>query len=71
MSSARTSLESELRDELPPSFAALDDADLERLAGMVRDARHEQRAALEAALEAGLRFIPRLLRGPIKRILGA
>lgn len=71
MPGARTSLEAELQDELPPSFRSLEEADLQRLTTLLRDARREQRAALQDALDAAFGFVPRVLRGPIKRILGS
>lgn len=62
----------DLRDALggiPVEVDGLDDGDAGRLAGLVVDARRRQAAELRAAVEGGLGHIPRLLRGPIKKLL--
>lgn len=69
MASAHDELERELRAEPPPSIAALDDSDLARLTAALRAAREHQTAALEAATDHGLSFIPKLLRGTVKKVL--
>ncbi len=53
----------------PDEVAALDAADLARLAAALQAARTRQVALAEKAAEDGLRFIPRLVRGPVKKIL--
>jgi len=63
-------LAAELRDTPPPSLAALDDDQLKDLLGAVRDARHRQAAELRAAGEKALSHIPRLLRGPVRKMVG-
>jgi hypothetical protein len=60
----------ELRAELPPAIAGLDAADAERLAELLAGARERQHTALIGAVDDGLGFVPRLLRGPVKRALG-
>lgn len=63
-------LEAQLKAELPAGFAQLNDEQLRALTEAVRDARHRQAAELEQAAEQALRHIPRLLRGPLRRIVG-
>lgn len=63
-------LRAELRAEPPASLARLADEDLERLAAAVAAARRRQAAELEAAGEAAFRYVPRLFRGPIRKLLG-
>ena len=59
-----------LRTEPPPGCAALSDADLADLAGAVQAARERQRAELHAAIDAAYRHVPRLLRGPLRKLVG-
>jgi len=64
-------LEAELGAAPPPGLVkALDDDALARLAGAIRATRRAQSQALAEAGEAGLRFVPALLRGPVKKIVG-
>jgi hypothetical protein len=65
----------ELADELggaaaPPDVARLPAAELEHLAGLIAGARHRQAAEIAAAGERALSFVPRLLRGPLRKALG-
>jgi hypothetical protein len=69
VNSALDDLRRELRADPPPAIAALDETDLARLAGALRAAREHQTAALTAATDHGLSFIPRLLRAPVKKVL--
>ncbi|WP_139981047.1 hypothetical protein [Nocardioides litoris] len=62
-------LAAELGAELPAGVAALPAAELAVLADLVRDARRTQAADLARATDEGLRFLPRLLRGPVKAVL--
>jgi len=62
-------LEAELGDTPPPEFAQLSPAHLDRLADTVTTARKRQSAEIAAAADRGLDFIPRLLRGPIRKVL--
>jgi hypothetical protein len=62
-----------LRTELggaAPGLSVLDDAELEAIAVAVYTARRRQSAALAKAGEDALRHVPKMLRGPIRRILG-
>ncbi len=63
-------LEAQLAGSVPPGVAQLDDRELRHLADSVRAARHRQAAELAAAGDQALRYIPRLLRGPIRKIVG-
>ena len=64
-----------LRDALrgaepPASLAGLDDAVVADLADAIVAARREQARQLAASGEKSLAVIPRLLRGPVKKMLG-
>lgn len=62
----------ELRDALggiPVEVDRLDPDDAAQLARMVTDARRRQADDLRRAIDGGLGHIPRLLRGPVKKIL--
>jgi hypothetical protein len=64
----------ELRRQLsaePPSALARLPADrLGHLSQALREARHRQAQALGEAGEQAFGYVPRVLRGPIRRILG-
>lgn len=62
-------LATELQADPPLAFADLAPEQQQLLAGALRDARHRQAAALDEAAERGLSFVPRLLRGPVKKLL--
>jgi hypothetical protein len=55
---------------VPDGLRELADEELADLAAAVADARHRQAAALAEAGDRALSHIPRLLRGPVKRIVG-
>jgi hypothetical protein len=63
-------LESQVRAEPPRGLAALSEAELEDLTDAVRDARHRQAAELQLAGDKAFGRIPRLLRGPIRKVMG-
>jgi hypothetical protein len=68
--SARKALEEQLGAKVPKGLAAaLSDDELARLADAVRQAREVQARELDKALEDALGHIPRLARGPIRRIV--
>jgi hypothetical protein len=50
-------------------LAALPEASLSQLKQDIHAARQRQRAALDDAINKGLRMAPLLLRGPLKKIL--
>lgn len=54
----------------PDGLRALEPGDLEHLAAAVRESRHRQNRALAEAGDHALRHVPRLLRGPIRRLTG-
>jgi hypothetical protein len=60
----------ELRATPPAGLAALDDAQLRDLTEAVRDARHRQAAELKTAGDQALSHIPKLLRIPVRKVLG-
>jgi hypothetical protein len=62
-------LRHELGATLPPSVAALSDADRARLAELLATARQRQARALAQAVDEGLGFVPRLARIAVKRAL--
>lgn len=63
-------LAEELRDAPPGALSQLSDAQLRDLAGAIADARHRQAEELAAAGDRALRHIPRLFRGPLRKVLG-
>ena len=60
----------QLRESPSPAVAALADEHLTHLAGALRSARQRQADELASASEQALQHIPRLLRGPVKKIVG-
>jgi hypothetical protein len=62
-------LQQEVRAMPPPAIAALDPRELEVLRAAVAKARASQNEALEKAIDDGLGFLPRMLRGVVKRAL--
>jgi hypothetical protein len=63
-------LRAQLGGELPEGLRKLNREQLVHLDAAVREARHRQAQALAAAGDRALRHVPRLLRGPIRRITG-
>ncbi len=63
-------LRAQLRADPPPSLGALTSEKLSDLTAAVRDARRRQAAELQAAGDKAYGHIPRLLRGPIRKIVG-
>lgn len=59
----------ELGADLPAAVAALPDETLAALADALGAARREQARALTEAVEGGLGFLPRVLRGPVTAVL--
>jgi predicted metal-dependent phosphoesterase TrpH len=70
--SGKDALAKQLGGKQPPKglVATVDDADLERLAQTIHDARRRQGEALAASGEQALRIIPGILRRPVKKMLG-
>jgi hypothetical protein len=69
MSDSVELLRRELGAEPSEAVRELDGAEQERLAGLIASARKRQHAALEAAIDQGLSFVPRLARGAVKKAL--
>ena len=63
-------LEKELGRSLPRGLRSLDAPAAGDLAAAIGEAKRSQARDLEAAGEAALDHIPRLLRGPIRRMFG-
>lgn len=69
MAEPTSELERAIRGPVPPALAALDAADRQALAAAVEAALEQQRHALAAAVDSGLGFVPRVLRGTVKRVV--
>jgi hypothetical protein len=63
-------LDEQLGAPAPRALAELTDAQVRDLADSIRAARHAQAAELAAAGEQALRHIPKLLRGPVRKVVG-
>jgi hypothetical protein len=62
-------LRAQLGGTLPEGLRTLEKRQLEHLDEIVRAARRRQAQALAEAGDRALGFVPRLLRGPIRRIM--
>ncbi len=62
-------LEAELGGHVPDGLAKLTDAQLSAFTGMLREAKQRQSGALESAVEEALEIVPRMVRGPVRKIL--
>ena len=69
MSDARQILEAELGGRLPAGLNALQDEELSDLANRLRETKQRQSQALEVGIDEALDIVPRLVRGPIRKIL--
>jgi hypothetical protein len=67
---ALSALQQQLGAAPPRSLGTLNPADLHDLADAVQSARQRQAHELAAAGDAAFGHVPRLLRGPIRKILG-
>jgi hypothetical protein len=67
---ARRALEAQLGTSIPKGVRALGEDELQDLADAVRAARRRQVEALAEAGERALNRIPRLLRGPVRKVAG-
>jgi hypothetical protein len=63
-------LRARLGDTPPASLRGLAGPELEDLDTAIADARWRQGEALAAAGERAMGYIPRLLRGPVRRVVG-
>jgi hypothetical protein len=66
----RRALEGQLGAGPPAGLSVLSDAALGDLADAIRAARRRQAQALDQAGDRAMRKIPRLLRGPIRKVVG-
>jgi hypothetical protein len=64
------SLTDQLRTPPPAGIAGLSREHQTHLAEALRSARRRQAEQLQAASDQALEHIPRLLRGPVKKIVG-
>ena len=62
-------LEGELGGEVPVGFEQLSDEQLLALADLLQDARARGQAELHVGVEDSLNFVPRLMRGSVRKIL--
>jgi len=62
-------LEAELGGPVPAGLEHLSDEQLLALADLLQEARERGREELQAGLEDSLNFVPRLMRGPVRKIL--
>ena len=69
--SAIHALKAQLGQTPPAGLGVLSDEELRSLAAAIEGARHRQAAELEAAGDRALGRIPRLLRGPVRKVVGA
>ncbi len=67
---AFAALVAELGGAVPDGLRALEPDQLRDLTEAIGDTRHRHKAALAAGGERALGMIPRVLRGPIRRIVG-
>lgn len=66
---ALRALGAELGGRPPASLEAIADKDLRAFTVLLRDAKQRQSEALEAATEEALEIVPRIVRGPVRKIL--
>jgi hypothetical protein len=69
-SEALNELRRQLRGDVPPGLKRLSESELRDLAHAISDARHREGQALAASGERALERVPRLLRGPIRKVVG-
>jgi hypothetical protein len=66
---AKRALRAELGAAPPKALDALSDDEADDLAAALRDARTRQTAALKQAMRDALNHVPRLLRGPVSKLV--
>ena len=67
--SAIAQVKTALGGQPPESITELDDASVTKLAQLLKSSRERQQAQLAESLEKALGHLPRLLRGPVKKVL--
>ncbi|WP_020667861.1 hypothetical protein [Amycolatopsis nigrescens] len=70
MSSPRRTLADQLGGEPPEGIKALSEEERQHLSDTLRAARRRQAAALTTAGEEGLKYVPALLRGAVRKVVG-
>lgn len=66
---AMRDLEDELGARPPDGLQALSDAQLRAFTALLRETKRRQSEGLQAATEQALEIVPRMVRGPVRRIL--
>lgn len=69
MATATDTLERELGAALPEGLEALSASELATLAALLAAAKKRQARELTDGVEDSLNFVPRLMRGPVRKIL--
>lgn len=69
MARAVDTLERELGGPVPEGLEALSAAELATLADLLAAAKERQAHELTEGVEDSLNFVPRLMRGPVRKIL--
>jgi hypothetical protein len=67
---AKRALRAELGAAPPKGLDALSDDEIADLAAALHDARARDKAALAKAMQDALQHVPRLLRGPVRKMIG-
>jgi hypothetical protein len=62
-------LEAELGGPVPDGLRALTDAQLHAFTGALCEAKRRQSGALESAVQESLEIVPRMVRGPVRKML--
>ncbi len=62
-------LEAELGGPPPEGLSALTDAQLGAFTAMLGEAKRRQSGALESAVLQSLEIVPRMVRGPVRKML--
>ena len=62
-------LESELGGRPPAGLEQLTDAQLRAFTDLLHEAKQRQSQALRSAVEEALEIVPRMVRGPVRKIL--
>jgi hypothetical protein len=62
-------LEAELGGPAPDGLRALTDAQLSAFTELLGEAKRRQSGALESAVQEALEIVPRMARGPVRKML--
>ena len=66
---APNALEDELGGLMPEGLRTLSDRELRSLATVLHDAKARQAQTLAIGVEDALKVVPRLMRGPVRKVL--